>query len=206
MKSNKIEDAVGRVDDDIIMSALEIDSAEKLRDATGKERRRKSMRVIRNISAAAACLCVCVLMAFVLTGQSNPNEEPLKVGSPITEVGSAEEMQKYLGFSVPVSEDKEIIKRVIYAHGDYVYMGEIVYGDGTGYKISRGSGDISGIYGAKLDGSVEYESVNVYYYSLLDTHYAIWSHNGYSFCYYLSDSETDFAKSITELINQIENN
>lgn len=203
MKNKVFEDAVCKIGDSFIQSAIETDTAEKLHEAIRQEQHRKRMKLIRNISSVAACLCLCMCVGFLLFGQNAGHDQLAQVDSPVTEVSSINEMQKYLGFTVPSIQSKTASGYILYAFDNYAQEGEIKYTDGSGFKISRGSGDISGVYGATLIGSANYDSVTVYCYSFMDLRYAVWSCKGYACCYYAADGESDYSTIISGLINMI---
>lgn len=98
MNQSKIEDAVNNISDRAVSEALDIDSAEKLREAAKPELKRSRMKLIRRVSALAACLCVCICAAALVVHFNKPSEGLVSVSSPVFQVDSAEEMIKYLGF------------------------------------------------------------------------------------------------------------
>lgn len=197
----KIEYAMGSISDELLEEALAADSAEKLarvRRAEGAKRRRLT---IRCLSALAACVCLCFCAAAVYRNIASRADGRLEIASPVTEVESAEEMVKYLGFDIPVLADKSVDSYMVYSDGKYAYRGEISYSDGSSFCAEKGSGDISGIYGGTLQGSQTISGINVYFYSMEDTRYAIWSDGGISCCYCASADEANYSNQIAELIS-----
>ena len=199
----KIETAISNIPDVLLEEALEADSAEKLKKAKRFGNAKLRAKAVRYISALAACLCLCVCAAYIHQHLLSATGGRLEVASPITQVDSAEEMGKYLGFDVPVLSDKNAASYTVYAYEKYAYRGEITYSDGSVFCAERGNGDISGIYGGALQGTQTVSRVTVYFYSMENIRYAIWSSNGLSYCYCASPYETDYSKQIAELISAI---
>lgn len=199
---NKLIDAIGSIDDKAVENALAIDSAEKLKVAVLLEKRSLRLRYMRGISALAACLCLMIFGGAVLRNALY-HEKPVKAVSPITEVSSADEMKKYLGFDFPVLTEKSPDKYLIYSFNGEAQKGCVRYGDGSELSAAHGTGDISGIFGAKLTGSKTTDGISVYYYSMDNYNYAIWKHNGFSYCYIAAEDETDLCSTIGEIIEII---
>lgn len=135
MNQSKIEDAVNNISDRAVSEALDIDSAEKLREAAKPELKRSRMKLIRRVSALAACLCVCICAAALVVHFNKPSEGLVSVSSPVFQVDSAEEMIKYLGFSLPLQSGKTASEFYLYAYDDYAQFGEIVYTDGSKFRM-----------------------------------------------------------------------
>lgn len=196
-----MQDAVGSIGDSLIEDAFEADNARKLRAAVIRDKKRKRTKLVKSFSVIAACLCLCACALVYFIGRGS--DDIVKVSSPVSEVNSIDEMRRCLGFSVPVLENKAVSSYILYSFNNYAQQGKIIYSDGSEFKMARGNGDISGVFGAKAEGSAEYEGVTVYYYSLLDSHYAVWSYNGYACCYYAADGENNFQTVINEIIKLI---
>lgn len=199
-----IHEAVSQIDGELIEKAIDTDSAQKLREAVRAEKRRAKLKLIRAIAAAAACLCICVCSAILFFSKDNRQTQPLRVTSPITEVSSVEEMRRYLGFPVVSLPEKTVSAYLIYASDGLAQIGEIVYSDGSEYRVSRGSGDISGIFGAAADGSFICENVTVSCYSMSDTRYAIWESNGFAHSYKTASADADFSSTVGRLVKLTE--
>ena len=120
-----------------------------------------------------------------------PNPEKVEIPKPVIEVAAVEEMEPYLDFDVPVL-DKEIKSYSVFIEDDYPAMGQIIYADGSEFRIKYGRGDISGIYGGTLEESKEIDGIKVEYYKHTETTYAIWEQNGFTFSYvYTNDGDSD---------------
>ena len=68
-------------------------------------------------------------------------------------------------------------------------------------NAEKGNGDISGVFGGTLKGTQSIENITVYFYTMEDLRYAIWQTNGMSYCYYASETETNYSFIIAELIS-----
>lgn len=135
--------------------------------------------------AMAACLCLMLAGGVMFLQNGNrtiPNPERVQIPNPIIEVTTVKEMEQYLDFDVPVL-DKEIKSYSVFIEGDYPAMGEIVYADGSEFRIKYGSGDISGIFGGTLEKSKEINGIQVEYYKYAEITYAIWEQSGFTFSY-----------------------
>ena len=107
MKKISLPEATDKIDDAYIERAIEIDSAEKLRQAMFTERMKKTRLMTRRLATAAACLCIVTAGMLMLrrTSVDNPAEvsEPgnVMMGNPITDVESYDELERYMGYKVP---------------------------------------------------------------------------------------------------------
>ena len=104
----------------------------------------------------------------------------MQIGNPLQEVASLEELENQLGYTVPVL-DKEITAYIVLAVDDTTSMGCIDYSDGTSFRMQKGSGDISGIYGGTLESDMEIDTVTVSYYTMEDLRYALWEKDGFTY-------------------------
>lgn len=195
MKADKFTDAVGGIDEDIIAQAINTDSEEKLEKLIRAEKMRRVSSCIKIVAAIAACICI----AFTSAAMMRDPSEGVMVSNPITYVYSYEEMEKYLGYSVPKLNEKAPESYVVLSSAGKAESGKIKYSDGSELKIMRGSGDISGIFGAKLLGDMNISGVTVHYYSFDSIVYSVWSMDGYSYCYFAcANKDVDNVPSMTE--------
>lgn len=147
----------------------------------------------RNIRRAVAAACLCAAILLVGCGEQQ-NEAPdsgfVQMVNPLVTVNSAQEMEKYLGYPVPVLE-KDVDAYIVLVIDGIAESGRIHYADGSVFNIKRGTGDISGIYGGileenKIIGS-DVQNGNIIGGTLVsffvyeDTRYAIWETDGLSF-------------------------
>ena len=183
MKADKFTDAVGGIDENIIAQAINTDSAEKLERLVRAEKMRKVRGCVKIVAAIAACICIAFTSAAMMRDLSEGENPDVMISNPITYVDSYDEMEKYLGYSVPVLEEKMPESYVIFASDGRAESGTVKYSDGSELKTMRGSGDISGVFGAKLLGDINISGVTVHYYSFESTVYSVWSIGGYSYCY-----------------------
>lgn len=132
--------------------------------------------------AMAACLCLVVCGGIMLNRSpaESPNPDPVQIANPIMEVSSVDEMEQYLDFDVPLLE-KEAETYIVLIVDGYPEVGRIRYTDGSLFSIKYGSGDISGIYGGKLETVAEVDSIEVTYYTFDSIRYAIWESNGFTY-------------------------
>ena len=139
------------------------------------------MKKVYKVLMIAACVCVIAGCAPAAAGEKAqaPQPESVKVVNPLMTVGSVEEMEKYLDFSVPVLE-KEVEAYIVLVIDGYPQNGRIRYADGSTFNIKFGSGDVSGIYGGTLEKTEESEGVTVSYYTYDTTRYALWEQNGFT--------------------------
>lgn len=222
MKKVNMLDALNMIDDKIIENAIEVDSPEKLKEIKMKENAKKKTKIIKIMASCAAC--VCLILASVVTvnhfsadksttkiytdssTQSYEKSNGLeKIANPITELKSASEMKKYLGFNVPVLKDKTVKSYIVIGESDYATQGRIIYSDDSDFEMSNGTGlDISGIYGGKLEKTVSINNTSVKIYSLDDTTYAIWSDKTFSYSY-STKSASEIQTNIKSIMNTSEN-
>lgn len=141
-----------------------------------KQRSRKGFRWAT--LAACACLCLCAVTIFRQSGSREGT--PPKMTEAIMEVSSSAEMADYLGFSVPVLENKNASAYMLYASGEYAEKGSVVYDDGSIFEITtEDKTETKNVYGAETISGI------VVQYGSEDGHlYAAWTCQGYSCRYY----------------------
>lgn len=133
-------------------------------------------------AAMAACLCL-VLCGTIVTNQFRnevPNPGYVRVANPIMEVTSVEEMEQYLDFSVPVLE-KDVDSYIVMVIDGYPQSARIKYADNSVFNMKFGSGDISGIYGGKLEKEETIGGIRVSFYAYENIRYATWEKDGFTF-------------------------
>lgn len=187
MSANKFSEAMGEIDEKYVGEAFSY-----------KKKAKKNGWV--KWCAAAACICLVAVGAAMLThnGSVEPSPEPVETPNPFVTVTSASEMEEYLDFEVP-ELDKDVESYTVLVIDSYPTMGQIVYADGSRFRIQYGSEDISGIYGGTLVETKDIDGVKVSYYKYSDTTYAIWEENGFSFSYQYVDGDSS---GIEDIIRQ----
>ena len=193
MNVKEFSDAMDRVDDKYVLEALRY-----------KKQRGKTVWI--RWGSLAACFCAVLAVGVVTLNNSKvqqPSPKRVQVVNPIIEVGSVEEMEEYLDFSVPLL-DKEVETYSVIVSDDYATTGQVDYRDGSEYRIQYGSGDISGIYGGVLADTQEVDQVEVSYYTCEGLEgkvtYAIWEEGGYTFSYiYTGDGPREIRTLIENL-------
>ncbi len=201
MKNISLPEATDKIDDAYIERAIEIDSAEKLRQAMFTERMKKTRLMTRRLATAAACLCIVTAGMLMLrrTSVDNPAEvsEPgnVMMGNPITDVESYDELERYMGYKVPRLEFKTTETLSVISYEGEPKKAKMVFTDGSQLLMMKGTGDISGIFGATLETTVTVGVVPVYIgvvpvymYRFDSVHYAVWSYKGYSYCYIVNNA------------------
>ena len=100
-------------------------------------------------------------------------------------------MHDYLGYKVPLIEDKEVSKYIVIGKGKHAIHGRIIYKDKSEFDIEQGELDVSGIYGSKLlkEESISGIPIKIYIYE--DTIYGIWTYEDYSYSYSMLGSDPD---------------
>lgn len=160
----------------------------------------------------AACICLCLCAAILVHHLNNSMNTPPKMESLVMEVTSLAEMKEFLGYAVPVLENKEAVAYTLRTSGEYAEIGSILYSDGSSFQITQSD---SGLLGD--GGQVESISGVSVHFGWEDGHqYAAWTYNGYSCCYYDYDAggttnfpnsgideEIDYKNEIRSLILQL---
>ena len=126
---------------------------------------------------------------------------PALVGmvNPVSEVGSVDDLSARLGASFPVFPGKTVSAcRVVAANGK-VYRCSACYTDDTELAMGPGTDDISGIYGGRVERTSTIGGRELRFCAMEDRRYAIWSAEGFAYCYYGKKGETDITKLDGEL-------
>ena len=152
------------------------------------------------ITVIAACLFLIVIL-----GGCSKTEVPdpgfAQVVNPLVTVDSVEEMEKHLGYAVPVLE-KEVGTYIVLVIDGIADSGRIRYAGGSDFNIKKGNGDISGIYGGVAEGEKTISGVVVSFFCYEDIHYAIWEKDGFAFSL---TGATALEEDVAALINYEQN-
>lgn len=185
MKKINLLDILGLTDNEMINRAIEIDSAEKLKEIKILEKRKKYFGVFRLASVLAGGMAV--FMIGIVLFNNNFNDNTL-ISNPMTKVESINELEKYIEIDLSKFKFKEI--KEMYKFEDDTLI-QITYKDYSTIRISKGQDDNSGIYGATLKEMRKINGTNVEIYEFDDTIYAVWKDekNSYAFSYVASNNE-----------------
>ena len=141
------------------------------------------------LTLSTLCLSLLIMGSLLITStllsgcgnaDTTPAPKPVQVVNPMMEVASLEEMEKYLDFSVPTLDSKEVKSYIVLVMDNYPTIGRVYYEDGATFSIQYGSGDISGIYGGSLEKTEPVKGVNVSYYTYDTIRYALWETSGFT--------------------------
>ena len=110
-----------------------------------------------------------------------------EIANPLTEVKSSAVMAKYLGYEVPVIDDKEVDKYIVIGKNNYAEHARIIYKDGSEFNMEQGDLDVSGIYGGKIIKKESISGINITINSYENITYATWKYNDYSYSYAMKD-------------------
>lgn len=167
-----------------------------IQEAKKETRKMIPFRPVKAILAAAACLCIVAasIFTFRLTGSKQPHPEQVQCPSPLMEVESLGEMERYLDFKIPVLE-KDVETYIVFVNDSYPASGRIFYTDGSVFTVMYGTGDVSGIYGGELVKTETIDAAEVNFYTYTDMEgvvlsYANWEKDG--FTYSLSEESSSF--------------
>lgn len=185
MKKINLLDILGLIDNEMVNRAIEIDSAEKLKEIKILEKRKKYFGVFRLASVLAGGMAV--FMIGIVLFNNNFNDNTL-ISNPMTKVESINELEKYIEIDLSKFKFKEI--KEMYKFEDDTLI-QITYKDYSTIRISKGQDDNSGIYGATLKEMRKINGTNVEIYEFDDTIYAVWKDekNSYAFSYVASNNE-----------------
>ena len=128
---------------------------------------------------------LCFSLVFVFGGCGNGRNEISDSGfvqmvNPLVMVDSVQEMEKRLGYEVPVLE-KSIDSCIVLVIDNICESGRIRYADGSDFNIKQGTGDISGIYRGILETEENVNGVAVSFFTFEEIRYAIWETNGFTY-------------------------
>lgn len=183
MTSEKIYEVIGEIDERYVKEAKE-------------ERKRKRVITKKVWATIAACVCLAVGGGIVLNNKGfygRQDSEIVQIPNPLHEVSSLEEMEKYLGFTVPTL-DKEAESYIVIDDGDFS-SARIEYTDGSTFNMAKGTGDISGIYGGTFEKEQEFDNVKVSFYEYRGEEntikYALWENDGFTCSYAGTEISTE---------------
>ena len=138
----------------------------------------------------------------VIPKTSVKSDATTEIPNPLEEVASADEMEKLLGYEIPVTRDKKADTYIVIKTGDIAQHGRIIYSDGTEFDIEKGEADVSGIYGGSLEKTVKINGTEIKIYTFENIRYGIWSDGVYSYSYSVQHGSDDLEKGIQELIEK----
>lgn len=192
MKKINMNDAIGKINDELIEKSIETDTPEKLRELKILEKNKKRVNILKYFSVCASSFAVIILGVVMFNSGINKNN--IQIPNPITSLNSLNELSKYLEIDVSNLDFKPVSN--ISKYNDEV-LGEITYNDNSRLRISKGSENNSGIYGGIIKEEIIIENIEVQVYTYDDLEYAVWNNNNYSYSYIKSENE--------EIKNIIEN-
>lgn len=178
---------------------------EKYIEEAKKPMKKNKIVNFKTWGALAACLCMVFLgtTMFHNLSVSKPNPEYVQIPSPILEVSSVEEMEKYLDFDVPVL-DKDVKAYIVMVIDGYPRSARIEYEDSSTFNMEYGTGDISGIYGGTFDREETINGVKVHFYHYRseatgdDFRYALWETDGFTYSLSGNDHLEEEIRNLTK--------
>ena len=149
--------------------------------------------------------CVCMMFAaiamFIGGGKqqdSTKKAKRLEIPNPLTEVKSLSEMNKYLGYTIPVM-NKKVEKYIVIGEGKYATHARIIYEDQSEFDMEKGSDDVSGIYGASIIEEKEIKKIKVTFHKKDETRYITYTTDMYSYSYSKEGNDIT-TKEVEELL------
>lgn len=195
MTGEKLYELFGEIDETYVEEA-----GKPVRSKKAVKVRTKSYGTV----AAAACIGLIILGTAVFHRPAvtdRPEPEYVQTANPLIEVSSAEEMENYLDFQVPVL-NKEVDAYIVIVTDGYPTCGRIEYKDQSTFNMEYGTGDISGIYGGVFDREETIHGVTVRFYTYSDDtesiRYALWEKDGFTFSLSGSDNLEQEIQTLTE--------
>jgi len=193
LKKVRLLECLNNIDNEMVERAIETDSKEKLQELKKLEKNKKYSFFFKYFNLFAGGLAVILIGIFVVNNFNTQNHD--LITTPPLDAKSLQDLEKYLNMDLSKYEIKEIEEVILYEESD---MGEIIYKDGSSFRISKGNTDNSGMYDGTLMRELEYNNINVKIYELDNTKYAIWQSNNYSYSYIFSESEDNL-----DILNKI---
>lgn len=183
MTNEKLYEALGDIDEKYVAEA--------------HKKEKSKIHAFVKFGAVAACVCVIAGGMFLMRDNEPviPEPKPVQVVNPIMKVDSAEEMEYYLDYKIPLL-DKDVSDYIVLVLEGYADHGRVHYADGSKFHIQYGSGDISGIYGGKFCETVDVCGIEVSLYEYSDTVYGIWETGGFTFSYQSANFDISDIESI----------
>ena len=149
--------------------------------------------------------CVCMMFAAIAMfiggskqQDSTKKAKRLEIPNPLTEVKSLSEMNKYLGYTIPVM-NKKVEKYIVIGEGKYATHARIIYEDQSEFDMEKGSDDVSGIYGASIIEEKEIKKVKVTFHKKDETRYVTYTTDMYSYSYSKEGNDIT-TKEVEELL------
>lgn len=146
------------------------------------------------------CIGVMFFGMIYVNIKDDHGAKKLKIANPLTEVSNVSEMQKYLGFKVPIIADKEVNRYIVIGKNKYANHARIIYKDNSEFDMEKGDSDVSGIYGGELVKKESIGGVSVTIYKYEDTIYALWKDNEFSYSYAMFNQDEN---ALNEDINKL---
>ena len=153
---------------------------------------------------------LCSLAISVGCENKNKKKEPQKETNtinPLTEVNTKEELEKLVGFEVPVIEEKEIISYIAIGQENQKEHARVLYQDGSEFDMQKGKiknqEEVSGIYAAEEKETTKVNKTKVNIYEYEETTFGIWTDKQYSYCYAMQNTTSeDLVKELEKLIKE----
>ncbi len=197
---NKINllEAINLTEDRFIEETIDIDTPQKLKKVIAGEKNRYFKK---SFIVCAACFCIVIVGAIALNlPQLSPGNTQIE--NPIIEVNSSEEMERHLGYEVPVIEDKAVNTYTVIDDGQNAKHGRIVYSDNTEFDMEEGQTDVSGIYGGEKEKTENICGTDVDINRYEDIVYGVWSDETYSYAYSAPEDYDSLEEDIKTIINK----
>ena len=138
-------------------------------------------RINRTLAVLVAGLClICLLGGCAEQEPTATDPGFVQMVNPLVTVDSIQDMEAKLGYPVPVL-NKAVDTYIVLVVNGIAEQGRICYADGSDFNITRGTGDISGIYGGVLDRTETISGIEVSFLAYEDIRYAIWEKDGFAF-------------------------
>lgn len=184
MKKINMNDAIGKINDELIEKSIETDTPEKLKELKMLEKNKKRFNILKCFSVCASSFAVIIFGVVMFNNGINKND--VQIPTPIITVSSLNELSRYLGIDVSNLDFKLVSN--ISKYNDEL-LGEITYDDNSKLRISKGNENNSGIYGGIIKEEIIIENIKVQVYTYDDLEYAVWKNNNYSYSYIKSENE-----------------
>lgn len=152
---------------------------------------KEKLKLFGRIMIFIGCIGIMLFGALFVMHKDQNKDDLLEISNPLTEVKNVSEMHDYLGYKVPLIEDKEVSKYIVIGKGKHAIHGRIIYKDKSEFDIEQGELDVSGIYGSKLLKEESISGIPIKIYTYEDTIYGIWTYEDYSYSYSMLGSDPD---------------
>lgn len=151
-------------------------------------------------------IIVCILTVGCERQKKETKSKEVKteVANPLIELSSKEELEKKIGFEVPIIEEKETISYIAIISDKDKNHARILYQDGSEFDMIKGiikdQEEISGIYGAEETETIEMDHYKIKVYEYEETIYGIWRDADYTYSYSMQNANIDTLKENIELL------